>query len=225
MDYCESAQAFEPAAPAKKGGLFEAEVEARLQEEVKDCSEIDSGKAGTALILPLWFATGFHSALSSSLSQEDEYGALNFVSAWSLGYRSYTIQTLGLPPLSDIAAGSTVAHDHRRSASSTYAILKNIGELSEEILAKLPPVDVQKVAADLHVVPKFCEGLSVLYTPHKSSPCTCRAVEVIGEISREGVARPLSIKRDKKVVAASNAATEPAEKSFSVAERKTKVMT
>ncbi|MHB8567421.1 MAG: hypothetical protein ACYC9U_10025, partial [Nitrososphaerales archaeon] len=187
------------------------------------CSEIDSGKAGTALILPLWFASGFHSALSSSLSREDEYGALNFVAAWSLGYRSYTIQTLGLPPLSDIVAGSTVAHDHR-SASSTYAILKKIGELSEEILAKLPPVDVQKVAADLHVIPKFCEGLSVLYTPHKSSPCMCRAVEVIGEISREGVARPLSIKPVKKVIAASNDASDRTEKSFSVADRLNKVL-
>lgn len=36
------------------------------------------------------------------------------------------------------------------------------GLLSEEILAKLPSVDVQKIDADLHVVPKFCEGLSIM---------------------------------------------------------------
>ncbi len=173
----------------------------------------ENNRASGRTSLPLWFARGFRSALSSSLSQEDENSALNFVAAWSLGYKSYAIKMLGLPPLSDIVAGSTVAHDHRRNASSTYVILKKIGEFSEEILAKLPPVDVQKMASDLHIVPKDCEGLSVIYTPHKSSPCL--AVEVIGEINREGIASPLSINPMKKVIAASNDASDRTEKSFS----------
>ena len=92
----------------------------------------------------------------------------------------------------------------------------------------LPPVDVEKVAADVHVVPKFCEGLSVLYTPHKSSPCTCRAVEVIGEISRKGVARPLSIKPVKKVEVNNNDNSakpqDSTEKRFSVADRLNKIL-
>ena len=247
MEYCASYQTIEPAAPSKKGGLFEAEIEAQLpdEEEVKDCGEINSGKAGTALIVPLWFASGFHHAMLSALNQEEEYEALNFVAAWSLGQRAYSIPTLGLPPLSQIIAhGVTTARDNDRSkrdapswlptAASTYATLKRIGELSEEILSKLPPVEVEKVAADIHVVPKFCKGLSVLYTSHKSSPCTCRAVEVIAETSRKGIGKPLSIKPVKKVLAATDkdknvAAASPiaiqsatadrTEKKFSVADR------
>ena len=52
---------------------------------------------------------------------------------------------------------------------------------------------MERVAADIHSVPKWSRGLRVMYTPHKSSPCTCRAVEAIAEISRKGTARPLSI--------------------------------
>lgn len=227
MDYSESTQETESSAAAKKGGLYEAEIKARLsQEEVKDCEEIFSGKAGTVLILPLWFATGFHSAVSGLLSQSDEYSALNFVAAWSLGYRSYTIPTLGLPSsLSEIIIGDG---GRGSRSNSPYETLKKVGRLSEEILGKLPPVDVEKVAADVHVVPKFCEGLSVLYTPHKSSPCTCRAVEVIGEISRKGVARPLSIKPVKKVEVNNNDNSakpqDSTEKRFSVADRLNKIL-
>jgi hypothetical protein len=194
------------------------------------------------LIVPLWFACGFHRAMLSALSQEEEeYEALNFVAAWSLGQRAYSIPTLGLPPLAEIIARDRTVgendHAEREEApisswlptvASTYATLKRIGELSEEILSKLPSVEVEKVAADIHVVPKFCKGLSVLYTPHKSSPCTCRAVEVIAETSKEGIGKPLSIKPVEKVVPAvkseSPTAIQPVaadltEKKFSVADR------
>ena len=137
MVYSKSSHTFEPAAPAQKGGLFEAEIEAQLpEEEVKDCREINSGKAGTALIVPLWFASGFHRAMLSALSQEEEeYEALNFVAALSLGQRAYSIPTLGLPPLSEIIGKGVTAHDgyhsNKRStsswlptAASTYSSLK-----------------------------------------------------------------------------------------------------
>jgi hypothetical protein len=183
----------------------------------------------------------------SALNQEEvevEYGALNFVAAWSLGQRAYSIPTLGLPPLSEIIAHDGTVSDNKRlksrdapswlpTAVSTYATLKRIGELSEEILSKLPLVEVEKVAADIHVIPKFCKGLSVLYTPHKSSPCTCRAVEVIAETSRKGIGKPLSIKLVKKVLSAVNNAPSPTaqlatadrtEKGLSVADRLNQVL-
>lgn len=217
---------------------------------MKDTQGISSGKAGTALIVPLWFASGFHHTMLSVLNQKEagvEYGALDFVAAWSLGQRAYSIPTLGLPPLSEIIArgGAAQNDDHsneKRRGSwlptvvSTYATLKRIGELSDEILSKLPPVEVEKVAADIHVVPKFCKGLSVLYTPHKSSPCTCRAVEVIAETSREGIAKPLLIMPVEKIVPATiksesslSSTAQPAtvdrtEKGFSVADRLNKVL-
>ena len=213
---------------------------------MKDSGEISSGKAGTALIVPLWFVSGFHHAILSALNQEEEYEALNFVAAWSLGQRAYSIPTLGLPPFSQIIEHDGTASDDNNSkrdapswlptAASTYAALKKIGDLSEEILSKLPPVKVEKVAADIHVVPKFCKGLSVLYTPHKSAPCTCTAVEVIAETSKEGIGKPLSIKPVEKVVPApiksessSSTTAKPAtadrtEKGFSVADRLNKVL-
>ena len=211
---------------------------------MKDTAEINSGKAGTALIVPLWFASGFHDAMLSALNQEEEYEALNFVAAWSLGQRAYSIPTLGLPPFSRIITGGDEDRSKKRkkkkpswlpTAASTYATLKRIGELSEEILSKLPPVEVEKVAADIHVVPKFCKGLSVLYTPHKSSPCTCRAVEVIAETSREGIGKPLSIKLVKRAQAdVANTSSTPTavqpvaadltEKKFSVADRLKEVL-
>lgn len=83
---------------------------------------------------------------------------------------------------------------------------------------------MEKIAADIHVIPKFCEGLSILYTPHKSAPCTCRAVEVIGEISRKGVARPLSIKPVKKVETNDNPPSDNTEKRFSVADRLNEIL-
>ncbi|MDH2901536.1 MAG: hypothetical protein PXY39_11255 [archaeon] len=159
------------------------------------------------------------------MCQSEEYCALSLIAAWSLGYRSYTIPTLGLPSsVSNIIVGSEGC-----SNSSPYETLKKVGKLSEEILAKLPLVDVEKVAADIHVIPKFCEGLSILYTPHKSAPCKCRAVEVIGEISKKGVARPLSIKPVKKVVEAIEEDNPPSlpdrtEKRFSVADRLNKIL-
>jgi hypothetical protein len=188
--------------------------------------------------------------LSALNQEEEEYEALNFVAAWSLGQRAYSIPTLGLPPLSEIIiplGGATHDDNHSNkkksdspswlpAAKSTYAMLKRVGELSDEILSKLPPVEVEKVAADIHVVPKSCKGLSVLYTPHKSSPCTCRAVEVIAETSRKGIGRPLSIKPVENVVAANNnnasspSTAQPAttadrtEKRFCVADRLNKVL-
>lgn len=173
--------------------------------------------------MPLWYAAGFHNAVSGLLSSSEEYSALSFIAAWSLGYRSYTIPTLGLPSsLFDIILGGGGCG---RSSNLPYQALKKIGKLSEEILAKLPRIDVEKIAADIHVIPKFCEGLSVLYTPHKSSPCMCRAVEVIGEISRKGVARPLSIKPVKKVeVNSNNPPSDRTEKRFSVADRLNQIL-
>jgi Transposase DDE domain len=130
----------------------------------------------------------------SGLGAEHQRNALAFTAAWALGYRAYTIPTLNLP-MASILAGppSTTAATAVSSPSSIYSTLREIGGHSDEILSKMPEVNVEKAAADIHAVPKFCEGLDVRYTPHKSSPCACRAVEVIAEISKKGTARPLSI--------------------------------
>jgi hypothetical protein len=123
----------------------------------------------------------------SGLGAEHQCNALAFTAAWALGYRAYTIPTLNLPTASILAAGGSP------SPSSVYSTLREIGRRSERILSKMPEVDVKKAAVDAHAVPKFCAGLDIRYTPHKSSPCACRVVEVIAEISEKGTARPLSI--------------------------------
>jgi hypothetical protein len=156
----------------------------------------------------------------SCLGPEHEYNALTFTAAWALGYRAYTIPTLNLPTL--ILAGApfttTTTTTTVFSPPSVYSTLKEIGRCSDEILSMMPETDVKKVAADTHVIPKSCKGLDVLYTPHKSSPCPCRAVEVIAEISSEGIARPLAINPVKAVQAENNPA--PGEhKKINVAER------
>jgi len=87
---------------------------------------------------------------------------------------------------------------------SVYSTLREIGRRSDEILSKMPKTDVRKVAVDTHVIPKSCRGLDVLYTPHKSSPCPCRAVEVMAEIGSKGTARPLAINPVKAVQAKDN---------------------
>lgn len=176
-----------------KGGLCEAEVEWRPttdEEEglaLRDC-DLYSGKAGAALTIPLWCGSGYARAFSI-LGEEHQRNALAFAAASALGYRAYNIPALNLPTMSIVVAGapSTIA------TTSAYSTLKEIGKHSEEILSRMPEVDAKKVAVDIHAMPKFCEGLDMHYTPHKSSPCTCRAVEVVAEISEKGIARPLSI--------------------------------
>jgi hypothetical protein len=116
-----------------------------------------------------------------------------------MGYRAHTIPTLGLPDsmlLSVLRPGAAMALP---GPSAIYGMLRRVGEESERILSNLPSVDVQIVAADIHTVPKFCERLNVMYTPHKASPCTCRAVEVIAEVSRKGIGKPLAMNPVKVV--------------------------
>lgn len=126
----------------------------------------------------------------SCLDDVHQYNALAFTAAWALGYRAYTIPTLNLPTASILDGASSSSSS---SMPSLYSTLREIGKHSEQILLRMPEVKAEKAAADIHAVPKFCEGLDIRYTPHKSSPCACRAVEVIAEISEKGIARPLSI--------------------------------
>ncbi len=129
----------------------------------------------------------------SRLGAECQCNALAFTAAWAMGYRAYTIPTLNLPMASVLAGAQSTTANTTVSPSSIYSTLREIGGHSERILSRMPEVAVRKAAVDAHAVPKFCEGLDVRYTPHKSSPCACRAVEVIAEISEKGTARPLSI--------------------------------
>lgn len=158
----------------------------------------------------------------SSLGPEHEYNALAFTAAWALGYRAYTIPTLNLPTTLILAGAPSTTTTTTLSSSppSVYSTLKEIGRSSDEILSMMPEAGVKKAAADTHVIPKSCKGLDVLYTPHKASPCPCRAVEVIAEISREGIARPLAINPVKATQAAAEEDNPaPERKKINVAER------
>ncbi len=110
-----------------------------------------------------------------------------------MGYRAYTIPTLGLPDSTMLSVLRCDAAIALPRPSAIYGTLRRVGEESERILANLPSIDAQRIATDIHTVPKFCEGLNVMYTPHKASPCLCRSVEVIAEVSKKGIGKPLAI--------------------------------